>query len=365
MDLRLKQLDVLRGVAILLVLGRHIDPPAAGMLPSVGLVVDLLRQIGWMGVDLFFVLSGFLVSGLIFKEHSTSGAFRTKRFLIRRAFKIYPLYYLLLLLGLAWLWPTLHTYPAGPSGTAFAEAIFMQNYYPGYGYYPLGHTWSLAVEEHFYLAWPAVVRKLSSAALAKTILVIILFEPVARAVSFAMGWAVGISYYTWLVADGLAIGAALALYVRSPQFSRRGLATISGGLATLAILMLKFGAPYGILTRLRLLGAALQLTSVNMLFAGLLGITLLLGTSRYAFLVKPAALRFFGNISYGLYLIHCLPFYWYDDIAKAYWPGLSEGRAGLILMRFIIASAAAVLAAALSRRYFEEPFLRLKDKFAV
>ena len=86
---RIKQLDVLRGIAIVLVLGSHM--PAS----------DLWSQIGWVGVDLFFVLSGFLVSGLLFNEYKKHGQIRLGRFLIRRGFKIYPAFYFLILVTIA------------------------------------------------------------------------------------------------------------------------------------------------------------------------------------------------------------------------------------------------------------------------
>src|SRR5207244_838912 len=99
---------------------------------------------------------------------------------------------------------------------------------------------------------------------------------------------------------------------------------------------------------------------------GLLGIVLLVGTSRWRFLVNRPGLVFFGNISYGLYLIHWILFYWYDALIRLHWPSFypSSGRFGVMVIRFGIASSVAILVAALSRRYFEEPFLRLKRRFA-
>jgi peptidoglycan/LPS O-acetylase OafA/YrhL len=80
--MRLRELDFLRGIAILLVLLRHIH------------LFSFTKNMGWIGVDLFFVLSGFLVSGLLFKEYIKFGNIRPKLFLIRRGFKIYPIYFL-------------------------------------------------------------------------------------------------------------------------------------------------------------------------------------------------------------------------------------------------------------------------------
>src|SRR6185295_15310789 len=86
-------LDVLRGVAVLLVLFRHFDTPPEELMHPVRAVVMWLNRVGWIGVDLFFVLSGFLVSGLLFEEYERHGTLRVGRFLVRRGFKIYPGFY--------------------------------------------------------------------------------------------------------------------------------------------------------------------------------------------------------------------------------------------------------------------------------
>src|SRR5208337_3375533 len=94
---RLRELDVLRGLAILLVLGHHMGAVPLHTPGIVLVVLDLWRQAGWVGVDLFFVLSGFLVSGLLFQEYRMDGQVSLGRFLLRRGFKIYPAFYTLLL----------------------------------------------------------------------------------------------------------------------------------------------------------------------------------------------------------------------------------------------------------------------------
>jgi len=105
-----------------------------------------LKQVGWLGVDLFFVLSGFLVSRLLFQEFEKTGTVRPLRFLIRRGFKIYPSYYVFI--GATALYPYL-MYGRGYSWKLLVlESAFVQNYVPAIWI----HTWSLAVEEHFYFA---------------------------------------------------------------------------------------------------------------------------------------------------------------------------------------------------------------------
>jgi peptidoglycan/LPS O-acetylase OafA/YrhL len=129
---RNRNLDALRGIAILLVIGRHTY------------YSSLWHNIGWAGVDLFFVLSGFLVGGLLFAEFSRAGRIDIRRFYLRRGLKIWPAFYVLLGVSLV----------AG-SHPSWPEALFFQNYL-----IPVPervHTWSLAVEEHFYLLLPILL----------------------------------------------------------------------------------------------------------------------------------------------------------------------------------------------------------------
>jgi peptidoglycan/LPS O-acetylase OafA/YrhL len=132
---RLRELDFLRGVAILLVFLRH-QPFSR-----------YSKNIGWIGVDLFFVLSGFLVSGLLFKEYMRYGKINPGRFLIRRGFKIYPIYFLTYPLYLLFRF-----YQDGALSLRgiVTDLTFVQNYL-GFGY-AYAASWSLAVEEHFYIA---------------------------------------------------------------------------------------------------------------------------------------------------------------------------------------------------------------------
>lgn len=144
---RLMQLDVLRGVAILMVLLRHAIVPweQSGRLWR---VTRYAEQIGWTGVDLFFVLSGFLIGGLMFKEIRKTGKLDVKRFFIRRGLKIWPAYFVFLAAVLV-----IDTHRFGFHNAwhgLLPNLIHLQNYLGS----PRGITWSLGVEEHFYLALP-------------------------------------------------------------------------------------------------------------------------------------------------------------------------------------------------------------------
>lgn len=133
--MRIKGLDFLRGIAILLVVLRH------------GSTNELLFNIGWVGVDLFFVLSGFLIGGLIFREYIHTGDVNVKRFLIRRGFKIYPPFYFFIFITIVLnYWQTKTYYP---TNLILNEVFYLQSYFPSIWY----HTWSLAIEEQFYIGF--------------------------------------------------------------------------------------------------------------------------------------------------------------------------------------------------------------------
>ena len=141
---RLVSLDFLRFIAVLLVIGRHSFPLYQWAYGPIAFISDFFKSVGYLGVDLFFVISGFLVSGLLFKEIKETGRVRIIRFYIRRGFKIYPSFYIFLIASIFLL---------RPESNFLGEIFFLQNYIGGVWY----HTWSLAVEEHFYLILPVLL----------------------------------------------------------------------------------------------------------------------------------------------------------------------------------------------------------------
>src|SRR5258708_6096278 len=155
---RMVQLDVLRGIAILLVLGRHapISSHHAGLLRP---LAGLWARIGWTGVDLFFVLSGFLVGGLLLSELRTHSRLDLGRFLVRRSFKIWPAYYVYLTCAVVLEAVRYHE----PLWREFASHIPSVVQLQNYSIQEPGHLWSLAVEEHFYLVLPALLAVLTAA----------------------------------------------------------------------------------------------------------------------------------------------------------------------------------------------------------
>lgn len=251
---RLIQLDILRGIAILMVIWNHlgITKAAPGAWEP---FVKLGHDAGWTGVDLFFVLSGFLIGGLLFKELRTHGQLDVRRFLIRRAFKIWPLYYLFVVtITLLLIATSLHSGKRSAweaAGLMFTNYLHIQNYLES----ARPHTWSLAIEEHFYLALPCLLLFLSrrkKVHLFPAIAVfIMLLCPLMRYLTLVGIMPSGVHssfghhlyYPTHLRMDALTFGVLLAyLYHFQPQrldFARRlptvlilmGLTVVSGGIS--------------------------------------------------------------------------------------------------------------------------------------
>jgi peptidoglycan/LPS O-acetylase OafA/YrhL len=357
------ELDAIRGLAILGVLLYHGFYWARELKPysSWQRLFFTLMAPGQFGVNLFFVLSGFLITGILLDSSKRPDYYR--RFYFRRALRILPAYYLTLLL--------LILFKLTSRGFLLMSLAYSSNLSPIFGIalsYPV--LWSLAVEEHFYLLWPAAVRRIATGklmwimggALVLTPLSRLLYHEHAMSTHFAVN---GYGYYTWNNLDGLALGAIVAILVRRKCWSRQHMLRLSMLFILSAILMTAAGYRFGILTRTSALGEAFQYVPWNLAFAGMLGMFLLIGSGPRRSLVAPSLIVFFGKISYGLYLYHLMFFIGYDWASREI---NFNSRFNLNLWeqawsRMVIAGAAAVGIAYLSRRYFEEPFLRLKDRW--
>jgi peptidoglycan/LPS O-acetylase OafA/YrhL len=188
------ELDTLRGMAVLLVVIFHGFSFAATVSKFSGIARIFVAATagGWTGVNLFFVLSGFLITGILFDSKSRPDYY--SRFYIRRALRILPAFYLLLLLLL--VLPRTGLFEQRHVGWPFVVLSFfylanMTGFFGVPGQY--GALWSLAVEEHFYLLWPWIIRKLTRRAALWCAAGIVVACPTLRACAG----------YTWLVADGL------------------------------------------------------------------------------------------------------------------------------------------------------------------
>jgi peptidoglycan/LPS O-acetylase OafA/YrhL len=358
------ELDSVRGIAIIGVVflhglrtGRDIT-----IFPPIQRHILSLIGLGQFGVTLFFVLSGFLITGLLFDTRERPDYY--KRFYIRRALRILPLYYVILAI--------LAVTRVASRSFLLISLLYSANLSQIFGvkmsYVVL---WSLGVEEHFYLAWPTAVRRISPRKLICITASIIAVVPIFRLLCYLHSVKTGFmdsdcAYYTWNATDGLACGALLSLLLREFNLGRRQLLMASLALFLLAALVAVAGLPLGILTRRTAVGAALQTVPPNFFSTGLLGVFLLAGTSKWKRLVTPWILRFFGRISYGLYLIHPLCFMWVSPLLRRVAPGTFAGLSPWSdsWLMFVPCVCVAVAISYLSRRFFEEPFLQLKERLS-
>jgi peptidoglycan/LPS O-acetylase OafA/YrhL len=227
-----------------------------------------------------------------------------------------------------------------------------------HGYVPYAPLWSLAVEEQFYMLWPLLYRNARRRGILFISLGLLVICPVLRALAFNHILHTGDPLSkTWMIADNLAIGCILAILVRSPNVTLKGLA--AAGWAQFATgslgLLILFGTHR--MGRYDPLRNSIGL-SCFMLICGSAVVMMLI---RYRSRVVPRAFRvivFFGGISYGLYLVHMLVLQMYDRIA-----GKEFGH-GPLVMRFVVANGIAIGIAVLSKRFFEDPVLRLKSRIA-
>jgi peptidoglycan/LPS O-acetylase OafA/YrhL len=351
-------LDALRGVAILSVVFYHgfywalvQSPPAHSLAARIsGLFV-----FGWLGVFLFFVLSGFLITGILLDSKSRPHYWRN--FYVRRVLRIMPAFVLVLLIvkvffHATWLYVAVCM--------AYMANLAPMMHIGGFQYGPL---WSLAVEEQFYLVWPWLAKLLTRRHLAYVILASIVFSPVLRYLSATGLVPLGDPHsMTWLISDNLAMGAMLALLLRSRWGTVEKVRRIAWSLLIAGLILLASGIPMGILHRTNVFGSALQTVPFELMFAAVLLLSLFVG-ERKAVLTWTRPLRFFGYISYGLYLCHVLVFGFADGVLRSFGFYASWSTAECVL-RFIGDGTLSVLVAYLSRRHFEEFFLSLKTRLA-
>lgn len=307
--MRIRSLDILRGVAVLLVIGRHWKPSPDGYNPVAGALIDAWEQCGWIGVDLFFVLSGFLIAGLLFREHQARGKVDIKRFLVRRAFKIYPPFYVLVVLGVGVNAAIGNGYPLR---SILSEVAFLQNYL--YRIFP--HTWSLAVEEHFYFALPIVMlvllwRAKSSADPFRPLVTIFLVVAATLLLLRIWGaWSAPFSagshmYRTHLRVDSLLFGVVLSywMHYRPASVSRfverwRPCLLPAGILLAVPALWLPLSHPF------------MHTAGFTCLYVGfgLILLAALHARERRGMLLEPPArlLSAIGACSYSIYLWHAV-----------------------------------------------------------
>jgi len=280
----IQQFDYLRGLAVLLVMLFHASHDVHSF-PMAKYV-----SFGWAGVDLFFVLSGFLITGILFETRDRDGHFTN--FYARRVLRIWPLYFALLgamFLAVPLLVPRWGEAAMQNARPAWAFVLFLQNLVIGPRLTgPLGPTWSLAIEEQFYFVWPLLVWLFSRKAIQRLAAIIIVCSPLMR-LGLELGHVhISLYYNTLTRLDGLAVGSFLAIWLRDAKATtvkRWALAVLPVSLAG-AVFLNRSWIDYSMIAI-----ASGAIVSLSFFFA-----------------LKNRFVLFSGRISYGLYLIHMAVF---------------------------------------------------------
>ena len=364
---RVPELDGLRGLAILLVLAWHLAPRRPGTL--LGDALETIYGLTWTGVDLFFVLSGFLLGGILLDQARSRGLLGT--FYLRRICRILPLYGVLLALFSAgtWLfsgspgvlaWWLFGGRDALPLWTYFT---FTQNFaivhFQGMGAPAAAPTWSLAIEEQFYLLLPWLVLGIPRRWLPPVLLLLISGAVGIRVFLYQHHPASGFAGHHLLPSrmDALLVGVLGALLQRSPWCSR-WLAR-SAALRNLPFLVLLQGTAV-----LAWLSPAMGsggmawggYTWMALFYLDLVLVTLYAPKGILARFFRLSWLRWLGVRSYGLYLLHQAVVGTVFILAYGHAHGPPEP--GDVLVSLVALALLLVLAAA-SWRWLETPFLRL------
>ncbi len=351
-------LDGLRAFAVLLVLLVHFPYVQGSVLSKALWSVGQATRAGYIGVDLFFVLSGFLITRILLQEKTINGAIDFKSFFVKRALRILPIYYISVLVA---------TVCFGYSSGSLASLLtftfnFHVPFYPASN--PLEHTWSLSVEEQFYLFWPFLIAAMPdrwgmfvtryavpglSLAYALILASTLESEFAARLI-YMSGPARMMS---------LSLGASLAFMEREGRIARDlnsflllilGVALLAGDNAGRRVGLIPPGGAYWCIA---LPGyALLSASTVSLLIFSSSNIV---GSIRSALTLHPV--RYLGRISYGLYIYHYLVL-WLLDV-----PQYKVGDIGTSFGRLFAALAISLLVAGASYRYLEQPLLSLKGRF--
>jgi peptidoglycan/LPS O-acetylase OafA/YrhL len=351
-------LDGLRGLAILLVVVFHFTVRAEGS-GTLRRVLLHLSAAGWVGVDLFFVLSGFLITSILLDAKGSDGYFRN--FYMRRVLRIFPLYYGTLFVAFA-IVPLFHPVAVRNQWALWA---YLANFYPAKDS-AFTHFWSLAVEEQFYLVWPAVVLLLGRREMIAFCGVVIATALACRVGRVLNHKDAELTYYMiHCRMDSLAVGGLLALSAHGPA-GMTALAKPAKWVGSIALLLLGgiYVYQHGYFGYNAPLVQTIGHTLLGLFFGSLLVLTVL--ASRPSVLGRAfngTTLRFFGKYSYGIYVIHGLLHPWLNS----YFPLKAMPKGGLFYAawggRILLGAAISTAAAVAIWHAYEKHFLKLKRFF--
>jgi len=369
--IRIAQLDGLRGVAIAMVVLYHYF--SFHLTAPKGTLVWYLAyptRFGWSGVDLFFVLSGFLIGGILFDAKGSKNYFQV--FYVRRLLRIVPVYYLLLILffsSVAWfgvhpsvLWP----WKLGENLPRFTYFLFLQNIwaaiYGVLGSAPLAVCWSLGVEEQFYLTLPLLIRFFSRERIRFLAAEIILLAPVLRIALFSFFPSHPHFWYLLMPcrADSLFFGVLGAILLRDPAWRSR--IERNRPILRSAIVFFAIGVPF--VTQAQMTARGLVMVSLMFSWLAAFYLSLLIygmtfTTSRVSKVLNWTWLRGLGVIAYGVYLFHQGLLDFTLRVASL---GTKSGAVPYLPVA-LAAMTVTVCLAYLSWEKFEKPFVRFSHRY--
>ena len=369
---RIPALDGLRGIAILIVVFGHIALFGTNDAQRANPVVRFFADNNGTGVDLFFVLSGFLITGILCDTRDRQGYFRT--FYTRRTLRIFPLYYSVLAIvavGRA-VFPHLYALNTISPAAQLANWTYTTNILMsarGWGAEPLflGHFWSLAVEEQFYILWPLVVFKLRRETLVKVavagaVIALILRFLLIQKVSF-------LPAYMLLPArmDALLTGSLIALWLRGPNglpswITSRVLMILVFALFAVDISFSNFGLRGALLVFRSAFHFSVTTAAFGVLLVSALGLPDKLDWSK---VFGARVLRFFGKYSYAIYVFHLAIIVSLPTLIKTFQLITVGHIADINIFLFgAIAIALTVGVSLISWNVLEQPFLKLKERVA-
>jgi peptidoglycan/LPS O-acetylase OafA/YrhL len=339
------QLDGLRAIAVLLVLWTHFWGYSAGHP-----LINRFAAAGWIGVDLFFVLSGFLITSILWESRDRPRYYLN--FYARRSLRIFPIYYLLLVAVFVLL-PLVSTLPVRLAGDAWMYALYLGNFAlaaGGWQLFLIDVTWSLAVEEQFYLLWPAIVRHVTYRGMVTTCAVIIIVAPWVRLALWEPDRWMWLHMMMPLRADAFAVGALIAVLMKHGiELPAR---TVMAACAPILLTLIGLG----VFRRESMLVGTFGYT----LTAIVAGAALLLALRSKVLSARP--LLHIGKVSYGVYLYHPIVLMIVSSLLSM--AGLDVETAPGMLLRLLVLTTATVAVATASYWLVESRILAFKGRFA-